>query len=1481
MRKGPAIWFLTILFVFSMVPAPVRAALPPLWDVIGTDYEESVKRLSAIGVVAGNPDGTFAPKGLVTRAQMAAFALRALGDRNAATFATPFTDVPETHWAHSVIYRAAQVGLIRGDGTGTFRPDDSVTYSEAMAILIRALGYENEVEGSFPVGHVLKAKELGLIGSQQSFGLSEPITRGDLALSLDVAIHQVPLRFSGVTLSQSVHRKADSIVITPSQDLVSSEPIQLRAEVVDVAGNSLPGETITWTLSSGQADLSQGGLLTISGGSATVRAAAGLLSVEKTFKTITGLRIDGLPATVLPGSSSTLSAKAKDPSGADVSVPVSWAIVSGPATISKAGALTISGSGEVKVSATFGKTVVSASTVSGAGLEIGPVPGPLAKGEKYNLEAFLGGVKVDSVTWSLVEGDGTLLPSGALTAGTRPAKVRAKLGTLTADAVIDVFTLLKVSAVQLTVTKSETAELTATAISASGQEIKVPASWSLSGGVGLIDANGKMIATAAGTGTVTATYRGLTISVPVTVIGDPTLIKLETDKTSVVSNGKSVTKVTARVVDQRGNTVTSAQGKAAFTLSNALGTLSSSEAVFQNGVASVTFTAGLQSGTTRITVGGVGLPIPGGFVDLVLVAPALNRIALSVSPSAIAAQAASRATLSVTLVDQDGVAFSNNTSNYVTVYLSITGPGTLNQQQLSVSPAQSTVSTYVESKGQPGTITVTGSSNFTVSPTTLTTVITGPAAKLAIRSVTPVKADNVTEAFVDVELQDASGAVRTQDGGLAVTLTGQIGDYVPSSVPQQQIIQNGVARFRIRSPRAGEMKLTARASNLQQGDGTATFTPGSAYKVRLSTEPSDPTSTTLALVAADGGLTTVKLKAEVLDQFDNLVTSATNAVSFFRQAYGGATAQPSVLTVNASGGVAELSLPTTTNVGTDTYKATAVGLIDSGTVTISTRVTGVPTRVEVQAIPTVNAGTETTVRVRVLDSQGYQVTGLSGATVTLSSNSATFVSGGAQTLTQGLAIFKVKETRAGVWSLTAQATNVGNPSTAVNWQVLPGLASKVTLKATPDALPADGSVRATVSAEMVDDFGNTVSTYAVVTMTANGGTLNSTLLTTGGSVLLTPTAGATTITITGTASTGVSVEPVTVRAYTPGVPTRAVIEAPSEISVGTQYQSPATIRVRVLDSNGNVATQVNTDSISTSQAGILIEGLGGSNTAVITNAGGTGLVNYGFTPDGIRRGAASITYGTSTFTYSNTRAERVTMTPVVYYQGRQLDASPIVITTKPGTPVAMVIDGGGNVLQADGQSSLTLSAKVVDAFGNAVATVGDTFKLTLDPANFLSLSGPAEVGTEIGQAAFTVNSLSGSGGTTTVRVTSLKTGLTAVASIATDLLPAQPTAWAYAAVGGGTIISSSSGGAYIQVTTQARSSIQTVYVYVNGVRVNIYFQQSGDTQISTIAPGGTLFGGYIRYADLGGLGTKEVRVVLTSPLGASPFSQSTTLTVTN
>jgi len=95
---------------------------------------------------------------------------------------TRFPDVTNGHWASGVINVADTQRMVIGYDDGTFRPNNNITFAEAVTIVVRALGFEPAAQaaGGFPTGYLVVASQQGLLRGVQGAS-NEPARRGDVA----------------------------------------------------------------------------------------------------------------------------------------------------------------------------------------------------------------------------------------------------------------------------------------------------------------------------------------------------------------------------------------------------------------------------------------------------------------------------------------------------------------------------------------------------------------------------------------------------------------------------------------------------------------------------------------------------------------------------------------------------------------------------------------------------------------------------------------------------------------------------------------------------------------------------------------------------------------------------------------------------------------------------------------------------------------------------------------------------------------------------------------------------------------------------------------------------------------------------------------------------------------------------------------------------------------------------------------------------
>jgi hypothetical protein len=87
--------------------------------------------------ILGYPDGTFRPERSISRAEVATILARILDAEQLVAAAPGYPDVSRNHWSYQNIAVVTQLGLMQGDPTGLFRPNDPITRAEIATIAVR------------------------------------------------------------------------------------------------------------------------------------------------------------------------------------------------------------------------------------------------------------------------------------------------------------------------------------------------------------------------------------------------------------------------------------------------------------------------------------------------------------------------------------------------------------------------------------------------------------------------------------------------------------------------------------------------------------------------------------------------------------------------------------------------------------------------------------------------------------------------------------------------------------------------------------------------------------------------------------------------------------------------------------------------------------------------------------------------------------------------------------------------------------------------------------------------------------------------------------------------------------------------------------------------------------------------------------------------------------------------------------------------
>ena len=148
-----------IMMSLSVVPMTARAAV--------TREDGMISLLKELGIMQGDENGDMGLDRLVSRAEFAKIAIAASPAKNTVAIGlkmSPYKDVPYTEWYAPYVRAAVSAGYVNGYLDATYRPNNTVTYEEAVTVLLRLLGYSDGSFGAaYPYGQIAQAQGLDML----------------------------------------------------------------------------------------------------------------------------------------------------------------------------------------------------------------------------------------------------------------------------------------------------------------------------------------------------------------------------------------------------------------------------------------------------------------------------------------------------------------------------------------------------------------------------------------------------------------------------------------------------------------------------------------------------------------------------------------------------------------------------------------------------------------------------------------------------------------------------------------------------------------------------------------------------------------------------------------------------------------------------------------------------------------------------------------------------------------------------------------------------------------------------------------------------------------------------------------------------------------------------------------------------------------------------------------------------------------------
>lgn len=159
------------------------------------DNYDAIKYMKELGIVSGNPDGTFKPSSEINRAEFTKIIINAmmttysLNDQipseltDADTCKKTFKDVSNDKWFYKYVCKSTNIGFVDGYTDGTFRPNDSISFTEASKMIVEALKVDHNTAATGEKWYETYVKALQDKRAIPSniYKLEDKITRGDMS----------------------------------------------------------------------------------------------------------------------------------------------------------------------------------------------------------------------------------------------------------------------------------------------------------------------------------------------------------------------------------------------------------------------------------------------------------------------------------------------------------------------------------------------------------------------------------------------------------------------------------------------------------------------------------------------------------------------------------------------------------------------------------------------------------------------------------------------------------------------------------------------------------------------------------------------------------------------------------------------------------------------------------------------------------------------------------------------------------------------------------------------------------------------------------------------------------------------------------------------------------------------------------------------------------------------------------------------------
>ena len=228
---------LCVAMLLSVMVMGTGAASFTDQDEFSDNYAEAAEVLTGMGIIQGYDDGSFLPQRNINRAQVATMIYRAatgdVTDSKISQFVGEdlFDDVNADDWFAGYVNYCGNAEYIKGFTPDTFGPYKQVTGYQVLAMILRAVGYDENDEytgDQWTLRVAATAREQGLLDNlNPDTNLAEPATRELVAQLIFEAIQIDTVRYSpaagayrpSTTPASSLGEQVFDLAVTDDTDM--------------------------------------------------------------------------------------------------------------------------------------------------------------------------------------------------------------------------------------------------------------------------------------------------------------------------------------------------------------------------------------------------------------------------------------------------------------------------------------------------------------------------------------------------------------------------------------------------------------------------------------------------------------------------------------------------------------------------------------------------------------------------------------------------------------------------------------------------------------------------------------------------------------------------------------------------------------------------------------------------------------------------------------------------------------------------------------------------------------------------------------------------------------------------------------------------------------------------------------------------------------------------------------------------------------